>query len=164
MTIRLVVTAGLLLLAAACPPPANFLDGSIKESHDLSFDTVEVRFFPEQTMFEIAYFKELADDGSTGVDTVAKLVFTQPGSGVVVDEAITLDPAVDVMQRITAADDPFPGLREGEVTFSTAATVGETTAGDFSTTFTNGKTLNGAFEGELRSCSFDAEDVCGGGG
>lgn len=161
MTTRLVAIAGALLFATACPPPANFLDGSIKESHDLSFDTVEVRFFPDQERFEVAYFKQLADDGSTGVDTVAKLVFAQPEGGVVVDDAIALDPAGDIMERITAADDPFPGLREGEVTFTAAATIGETTAGEFSTTFTNGKTLNGAFEGKLLSCSFEAEDVCG---
>ena len=160
---RLVVAAGALLFAAACPPPPNFLDGSIKESHDLSFDKVEVRFFPEQATFEVAYFKELSDDGSTGVDTVAKLVFAQPEGGVVVDEPIRLDPAVDVMDRVTADQDVFPGLREGEVTFSAPAAVGETTAGEFSTTFTNGKTLNGGFEGELLSCSFDTEDVCGSG-
>ncbi|MBI1947086.1 MAG: hypothetical protein HYS27_15420 [Deltaproteobacteria bacterium] len=163
MNTRLIVTAALSLLASACPPPPNFLDGSIKESHDLSFDLVEVRFFPEQAMFEVAYFKELSEDGSTGVDTVAKLVFAQPEGGVVVDQAIPLDPARDVLERVTADQDVFPGLREGEVTFSAAATVGETTAGEFSTTFTNGKTLNGAFEGELLSCSFDSDDVCGGG-
>lgn len=153
-----------LAFATGCPPPPNFLDGSIKESHDLAFDSVEVRFFPEQGRFEIAYFKQLSEDGSTGVDTVAKLVFTQPEGGVVVDEAIPLDPSADIMERITAADDPFPGLREGEVTFTSAATVGETTAGSFASTFTNGKTLNGGFEGELLSCSFDAGDICGSGG
>lgn len=160
----LVAVATALVFATACPPPPNFLDGSVKESHDLTFDTVEVRFFPEQERFEIAYFKQLSEDGSTGVDTVAKLVFSQPEGGVVVARAIPLDPAADIMERITAADDPFPGLREGEVTFATAATVGETTSGEFSTTFTNGKTLNGGFEGELLSCSFDATDVCGEGG
>lgn len=165
MKLKLIATAGALLLATACPPPPNFLDGSIKESHDLSFDTVEVRFFPEQERFEIAYFKQLSDDGSTGVDTVAKLVFSQPEGGVVVDQAIPLDPAADVIERVTAADDGFPAdLREGEVTFSAAAKVGETTAGEFSSTFSNGKTLNGGFEGELLSCSFAAEDVCGAGG
>lgn len=164
MKLKLVVVAAALLLASACPPPPNFLDGSIKESHDLSFDSVEVRFFPEQERFEIAYFKQLSEDGSTGVDTVAKLVFSQPEGGVVVDTAIALDPAADVVDRVTAADDPFPGLREGEVTFSAAAKVGETTSGEFSTTFSNGKTLNGGFEGLLLSCSFDAADVCGAGG
>ncbi|MCC7071948.1 MAG: hypothetical protein IT383_11535 [Deltaproteobacteria bacterium] len=164
MTTKLVAIAGALLFATGCPPPANFLDGSVKESHDLAFDTVEVRFFPDQETFQVAYFKQLAEDGSTGVDTVAKLVFAQPEGGVVVEEVITLDPAVDVMQRITAADDPFPDLREGQVSFTAAATVGATTAGEFSTTFTNGKTLNGAFEGELLSCSFDSDDVCGGEG
>ncbi|MCC7108792.1 MAG: hypothetical protein IT382_05860 [Deltaproteobacteria bacterium] len=160
----LLALAAALALATGCPPPPNFLDGSIKESHDLAFDTVEVRFFPEQVRFEIAYFKQLSEDGSTGVDTVAKLVFTQPEGGVIVDEAIALDPAADIMERITAADDPFPALREGEVTFAAAATVGETTSGSFATTFNNGKTLNGGFEGELLSCSFDATDVCGSGG
>lgn len=164
MRTMLVVAVGALALATGCPPPPNFLDGSIKESHDLSFDSVEVRFYPEQATFEVAYFKQLAEDGSTGVDTVAKLVFAQPEGGVVVDSVIALDPATDIMERITADDDPFPALSEGEVTFSAAATVGETTSGEFSTTFTNGKTLNGGFEGELRSCSFDADDVCGAGG
>lgn len=164
MNKMIVAALGLVAFGTGCPPPPNFLDGSIKESHDLSFDTVEVRFFPEQGRFEIAYFKQLAEDGSTGVDTVAKLVFSQPEGGVVVDQAISLDPAADIMERITAADDPFPGLREGEVTFGSAANIGETTSGEFATTFTNGKTLNGGFEGELLSCSFDAADVCGGEG
>jgi hypothetical protein len=78
----------------------------------------------------------------------------------VVDTAISLiAPEAEArIERVTASNDPFPdGLTEGAITFFAAAEVGETVTGDFSSTFNNGKTLNGTFDATLTSCSFEDE-------
>lgn len=159
--IRLGTTAlsltALALALAACPPPPNFLDGSIKTSHDLTFDTVELRYRSDVLAYELAYFKDLDDAPGGDNDTVVKVVFNEPAGGVVVEEPIDLTTAEAdaIVQRVTAADDPFPPeLETASVTFLSAPVVGEITKGEFAVTFTNGRTLNGAFETELIEVGF----------
>jgi hypothetical protein len=151
--------AGLaLFVSTGCPPPPNFLDGSIKSSHDLTFDTVELRHRIDVLAYEILYFKDL--DGVPGGDdndTVVKIVFNEPAAGVVVETPVdlTTEEADAVVQRVTAADDPFPSdFTTGSVTFLSAPVVDEVTKGEFAVTFTNGRTLNGAFETPLIEVGF----------
>jgi hypothetical protein len=67
-----------------------------------------------------------------------------------------LAPEIDgVVERITAADDPFPSqLETATVTFSSTAVVGESAQGELAVTFANGTTLYGAFRTELTAASF----------
>ena len=146
-----------LAVSTGCPAPPNLLDGSIKTSHDLTFDTVELRYIPDQTVYQLSYFRSLDEEG-TGADTVAKITFNEPAGGVVVEQPIdiTAAEADGRVERVTAADDPFPAdLDTGTVTFLTAPVVGEVVDGEFAVTFANGKTLNGAFEVELTEVSFE---------
>jgi hypothetical protein len=143
-----VVVVGLGGVGCAQP---NSLSGSIDSSHDLTFDAVGLRLLTDQEVYELKYTK-LLDSGDT--DVVAKVVFDKPAS-------ITLGTAVDLaasngeVERITAANDPFPELESGSITFATgAAEAGEATTGEFASTFTNGRTLNGTFDVELEFASF----------
>jgi hypothetical protein len=145
---------GAALLCAACDKPPNYLEGSISESHDLSFDAVSLRYLPDQQVFQLAYFKAL----DAGADTVAKITFNEPAGGVVPNQPISLiAPEADaVVERVTAAGDTFPPtLREGQFLFFNDDVVNETVRGEFASTFDNGKTLNGGYEAVLKECSFD---------
>jgi hypothetical protein len=148
----------LLALTMACPPPPNFLDGSIKTSHDLDFDTVELRILTDQSVYQVTYFKNLDEEAGAagGQDTIAKITFNEPAGGAVVDQPIDLTSAEAEgrVERITARDDPFPpDLDRGTVTFLTTPVVDEVVKGDIAITFSNGKTLNGAFETPLIAIS-----------
>ncbi len=154
----LFAAASLFALAAGCGNPPNFLDGSIKESHDLTFDAVELRFLTDQSVFQLSYFNSLdTEDPSAGKDTVAKLTFNEPDGGAVVDKKIdlTADTAGARVERVTARNDPFPSaFTKGEVTFHTKPADKKTVDGDFAITFDNGKTLDGGFEAPLEDVSF----------
>lgn len=154
-----VLLVPLVLSLTGCPPPPNLLDGSIKSSHDLTFDRVELRYLSDQAVYQLSYFQSLSEEGGAdaGADTVVKVTFNEPAGGVVVDTPIDItDPAIEGrVERITAADDPFPSeLDTATVTFHSAATIGETVSGEFAVTFGNGRTLNGAFETELIEAAF----------
>lgn len=150
----------------ACPPPPNFLDGSIKTSHDLAFDTVEMRFLVDQSAYELTYYRALDETGTCGVaaeqqatqcDEVVEIVFTQAPEDIAVDTPIdiTTADAASQIERTTAANDPFPTeLDSATVTFFVAPVVGETVSGEFAITFANGRTLNGGFETTLVEASF----------
>ena len=145
-----------LALTTGCPPPPNFLDGSIKTSHDLAFDTVEMRFLVDQSAYELTYYKNL-DEAGTQTDEVVEIVFTQAPEDIVVDTPIdiTTAEAASQIERTTAANDPFPPeLDSATVTFFVAPVVGETVSGEFAVTFANGRTLNGGFETTLVEASF----------
>lgn len=145
--------------AVGCGNPPTFLDGSIKTSHDLAFDTVELRYLSDQTVFQISYFKNLDEEAGAegGQDTVAKITFTTALDAVKAETPIdiTTAEAEGRVERVTAADDPFPTkLESGLVTFLTAPVVDEVTKGELAITFDNGKTLNGGFETPLVEVSF----------
>ncbi len=150
----LVLTSSALL--TGCPPPPNFLDGSIKTSHDLTFDTVEMRFLSDQSVYELTYYKNLNEAGSQR-DEVVEIAFTQSPEDVVAETPIDINTAEarSLIERTTAASDPFPTeLETATFTFFVAPVVGETVNGEFAVTFANGRTLNGAYETELAEASF----------
>lgn len=140
------------LFVAGCPA-SNTLTGSISQSHDLSFDTVALKLLTGQLAYELKYLLPLEGGGE---DVVAKIVFNQPAGGVVVDQEIDLVAVAGRVERVTAANDPFPaGLTTAQATFSVGGNEGgESTAGKFAATFDNGKTLNGSFETVLEIVDF----------
>lgn len=156
---------GLLLLASAiaalgsgCPEQANFLDGSIKDSRDLTFDYVQLRYLSDQGSYDLQYLKELEAGGND--DIVAKIAFTEPEGGITLDDEINLlDDAIDgVVQRNTAGgtSDAFPDvLDKATILFTEGVKVGDKAVGEFAATFDNGKTLFGAFDVEVTEASFD---------
>lgn len=145
-------------LLTGCPPPPNFLDGSVKTSHDLSFDSDELRFLSDQKTFQLSYFKLLDPKKPSGdVDVVVKVTFNAPAGGVVVDKAIDLnDPAIKgKVERVTSKNDPFPDtMRKGQVIFHSKAAVGAQVTGEFEVTFDNGETLDGGFQVAETEASF----------
>ena len=145
-----------VLLAAACGGGPNVLDGSIAQSQDLSFDTVELRYLSDQSVYQRSDFKDLDEEG-TSTDTVAKVTFHEPAGGVIVDQLIDLltPQSEGRVERITAHNDPFPAdLATASVTFRSPPVVDEIVSGEFAVTFSNGKTLNGAFQTKLAQASF----------
>jgi hypothetical protein len=140
------------LVASGCAEP-NTLTGSIDQSHDLSFETVQLQLLTGQGAYELKYLKALEGGGD---DTVAKVVFDQPEGGVVVDEELDLVALNGRVERITAANDPFPAvLQKANATFAAGGNdADEATSGSFAATFDNGKTLNGTFETTLKVIDF----------
>jgi hypothetical protein len=138
--------------AVGCDEP-NTLTGSISQSHDLTFDDVSLRLFSEQGTYELKYTKALEGGGD---DVVAKVVFDQPEGGVTADDELDLLALHGTIERITAADDPFPdGLDKANAVFSAGGNDdGEDSVGEFSSTFANGKTLNGTFSTPLEVVDF----------
>ena len=135
-----------------CAEP-NSLSGSIDSSHDITFDAVGLRLFTDQQAYELKYTK-LLDSGDT--DVVAKVVFDVPAESVALGTAIDLLTVNGKVERVTAANDPFPDLETGSLTFTAGGSdEGSTTTGEFASTFTNGRTLNGTFEAELEFASFE---------
>lgn len=143
------------LLLVGCPPPATFLDGSIKTSHDLTFDTFEARFIPDQETYQLTWLRSVDPDtgASGGQDVVARVTFTAPNAKA--NEPIDLTKA-EVAGRVESSErNPFPpDLERGTVTFTREPVVGELVSGEVAATFTNGKTLDGAFEETLAEVSF----------
>lgn len=135
-----------------CAEP-NTLTGSIEQSHDLTFDSVSVRLLTDQQVYEIKYLLALEGGGD---DVVAKVVFNQPTDGIVLDEQLDLLDLAGKVERITAANDPFPGgLEKANATFTAGGTeADQQTTGEFATTFDNGKTLNGTFDAPLEVVAF----------
>ena len=146
------------LFLAGCPPPPNYLDGSVKISHDLTFDSEELRFLSDQKVYQLEYKKALdVNDPSAGADIVVKITFNEPAGGAVQDKAINLldDAIAGKVERVTAANDPFPtSMKQATVTFHSAATVNTQVTGEFAVTFDNGETLFGNFETKLEAVSF----------
>jgi hypothetical protein len=151
----------LMLLAAwpvvGCGEPDNSLDGSIKDSRDLSFDTVQIRFIKEQQSYDVQYLKALEAGGDD--DIVAKIAFTVPDGGIKAGKAVDLaaDGVNGVVQRNTAAgtSDTFPAdFEKASITFASEPKAGEPGDGEFACTFDNGKTLFGNFLAEIEEAGF----------
>jgi hypothetical protein len=142
-----------LTLGSGCGKEPNHLEGSVESSHALDFTDVSLTLLTRQARFELRYDKAL--EGGGGNDVVVKLVFDQPAGGVVLNTNIDLTQADAVLDRVTVANDKLPDLRQGLVRFSQgAATDGEQTIGEFSTTLENGTTLNGGFDTALSVVDF----------
>lgn len=137
---------------SGCAEP-NTLTGSIDQSHDLTFDSVELRLLTGQSVYELRYLLALEGGGD---DVVAKLVFDQPEGGIKVGEQLDLLTLGAKVERITAANDPFPAeLDKANATFTAGGKeADEQTTGEFSSTFNNGKTLNGTFDVALEVVEF----------
>jgi hypothetical protein len=147
------VFTSVLLAAMGCEEP-NSLKGSITDSHDLAFDTVRLRLFTDQQAYELRYEKALEGGAQ---DIVAKLVFDVPEGGIVLDKAIDLLPLGGQVERITAKNDPFPGVERADVTFTAGGVDdGDGTTGAWGATFDNGKTINGTFDVTLEHASFES--------
>lgn len=129
------------------------MTGSIDQSHDLTFETVQLQLLTGQGAYELKYLKALEGGGD---DTVAKVVFDQPEGGAVVDEELDLIALNGRVERITAANDPFPAtLTKANAVFAAGGNENdEATSGNFAATFDNGKTLNGSFDVELEVVDF----------
>ena len=146
------VFMSVLLAAMGCEEP-NSLTGSITDSHDLAFDTVRLRFFTDQQAYELRYEKALEGGAQ---DIVAKVVFDVPEGGIVLESAIDLLPLGGQVERITAKNDPFPGVERADVTFTAGGVDdGDATTGAWGATFDNGKTINGTFDVTLEHASFE---------
>ena len=144
--------ASVLLATMGCEEP-NSLTGSITDSHDLAFDTVRLRLFTDQEAYELRYEKALEGGAQ---DIVAKVVFDVPAGGIVIDSAIDLLPLEGRVERITAKNDPFPGVERADVTFTAGGVDdGDDTTGAWGATFDNGKTISGTFEVTLEHASFE---------
>ena len=62
-----------IALVIGCVEEPNLLDGSIKSSHSLEFDTVELRFLTDQTVYQLSYFKLLdPENESVTLGTLAR--------------------------------------------------------------------------------------------
>lgn len=132
---------------------ANSLTGSISESHSLIFDSVELRLFTDQQTYELRYL--LALEGGDDQDIVAKIVVDVPEGGMTLDDDIDIPANDGQVERITAKNDPFPGIEKALLTFTAGGIDdGDDSVGNFATTFVNGKTLNGTFEVPLAHESF----------
>ncbi len=151
---------GALLIAAltcaavgtGCEEP-NSLGGSITDSHDLSFDSVRLRLFTDQDAYELRYEK-LLDSGDR--DIVAKVIFDAPEGGITLDSAVDIIASDGNVERITAKNDPFPGVERGDFTFTGGGVDdGALSTGEWGATFDNGKTIEGTFEIELEHASFE---------
>jgi hypothetical protein len=139
-------------LGAGCAEP-NSLSGSITDSHDLSFDTVQLRLFTDQQAWELRYEKAL-DSGDQ--DIVAKVVLDVPEGGLVLDAPIDVLAEDGRIERITAKNDPFPSVEDADVTFTAGGVEdGAATTGTWGATFDNGKTISGTFEATLEHASFE---------
>ena len=139
-------------LGAGCAEP-NSLSGSITDSHDLSFDTVQLRLFTDQQAWELRYEKAL-DSGDQ--DIVAKVVFDVPEGGLVLDAPIDVLAEDGRIERITAKNDPFPSVEDADATFTAGGVEdGAATTGTWGATFDNGKTISGTFEATLEHASFE---------
>lgn len=150
---RFVVCAFIALcFGAGCAEP-NTLTGSISSSHDLTFDQVQLTLLSGQGAYELKYLLALEGGGD---DVVAKVVFDEPADGVSADAELDLLELNGKVERITAANDPFPaGLEKANATFTIASNKnGEQNVGSFASTFDNGKTLNGTFDVELEVVDF----------
>ncbi len=150
--IRFFMTASMVASSLGCSEP-NTLSGSISQSHDLSFDAVQLQLLSQQQAYELKYTKAL-DSGDD--DVVAKVVFDRPAAGVTAEEELDLLALGGIVERVTAANDTFPaGLERANVTFTSGGNdADEATTGSFASTFDNGKTLNGTFEVELAVVDF----------
>jgi hypothetical protein len=139
-------------LGAGCAEP-NTLTGSITDSHDLSFDTVQLRLFTDQQAYELRYEKALE---SGDQDIVAKVVFDVPEGGVVLDEQFDVLAEDGRVERITAKNDPFPSVEDADFIFTAGGVEdGAATTGSWGATFDNGKTISGTFEAALEHASFE---------
>jgi len=140
------------LFGLGCAEP-NTLSGSISQSHDLTFEEVQLRLLSGQAVYELQYLLPLEGGGN---DVIAKIVFNQPEGGIKLGDELDLKTLNVKVERITAGNDPFPaGLEKAVATFTEGGSDdGEATKGEFSSTFDNGKTLNGTFEGDLEVIDF----------
>ena len=137
---------------AGCVEP-NTLTGSITDSHDLTFDTVQLRLFTDQQAFELRYEKALE---SGDQDIVAKVVFDVPDGGLVLDAQIDVLAEAGRVERITAKNDPFPAVEDADITLTAGGVDdGAATTGTWGATFENGKTISGTFEATLEHASFE---------
>lgn len=135
-----------------CAEP-NSLTGSITDSHDLTFDTVQLRLFTDQQAFELRYEKAL-DSGDQ--DIVAKLVLDVPEGGVELDAQLDVLALNGRVERITAKNDPFPAVERADLTFTAGGVDdGDESVGTWGATFVNGKTISGTFETPLVHASFE---------
>jgi hypothetical protein len=141
------VASLVLLLAVGCGRPPNSLDGSVGATVDLTFDSVELRFFAEQERVQLDYLKELP--GGAIPDVVAKVVVGVPAGGFPAGEPHAMDPASDVVERVVAKGDQYADLERGEITFDEGGAAAGPAKGSFAATFVNGKTLNGTFDVEV---------------
>ena len=104
-------------------------------------------------MFELKYLRALEAGGD---DIVARVVVDQPAGGVTPDEPIDLVAGNGRVDRVTAANDPFPDVQAGSLTILAGGVDdGDDTRGEFASTFENGKTLNGTFVAPLAFASFE---------
>jgi hypothetical protein len=148
-----VLAVALAATGTGCAEP-NSLTGSIDQSHDLTFDQTVLTFLTGQAAYELKYL--LALEGGSGDDVVAKIVFDAPAGGISAGDELDLLSLNGKVERITAANDPFPAsLDKGVLTFTAAGSAeGDQNTGEFATTFDNGKTLNGTFDVELTVVDF----------
>lgn len=146
--LSLAVIVGLCSLG--CVEEPNRLEGSIADTFDLRFDSTRLIRY-ESLDIQLEYLRALEGGGE---DIVLKLVFATPEGGIPQGTAFDLDPTRDVAQHIVAAEDDFPALERGKVTFEAGGNEPGPATGELALTFTNGKTLNGAFDTELEDVEF----------
>lgn len=135
---------------AGCEQP-NSLEGTISESFDLSFDTVELRRFNGVTL-QLDYLRDV--EGADIDDVVCKVVFDTPEGGIPAGEAIDITQHNGIVERIATGGDDFPGLDTANITFETGGNEPGPASGRFVVTFDTGKTLNGNFDTDMEDVTF----------
>lgn len=145
-----VALAVALLTLTACPDPPNYLDGSIGEVFDLSFDQVRIRHYSATSEFQIEYLKTATDGGLT--QAIVKITLKTPEGGFPLNTEIKFAQVDGTIK--SPAHPEIPDLEDGNIDFSAGANkVGDQTTGKFAAIFTNRRTLRGNFDAKMEEAT-----------
>jgi len=125
---------------------ASSLDGSVGDSVALDFDRVRIR--SQGSTLLIEYLRDIAG----GSDKVCKMTVVTDDLGVAADTYLEDDTFLErvSLSRVVASADQFPGVSGGSLHFvDFGLDPAGAISGEFHALFDNGRTLTGAFSGEL---------------
>jgi hypothetical protein len=149
-SIRSIALVGLLVAAGAlsCDQEKdNFLDGSLTDSYDLSFDSVRIRLYPSELSIE--YVK----DSSQGEKVALRITLDSNEVPLAAGTLYDLTTQGSISQG-DGYGSPLPDLETGELTLDKYADAdGSKVKGDFEATFLTDigttLTLRGGFSAKL---------------
>jgi hypothetical protein len=134
--------------AASCDDEKdNYLDGSLTESYDLSFDSVRIRLYPSELSIE--YVK----NSSQGEKVALRITLDSNEVPLAADTLYDLSTQGSITQG-DGYGSPLPDLETGELTLDQySGTDGSKVKGDFEATFLTDNnttlTLRGGFSAKL---------------
>lgn len=128
------------------PGLGNNLSGSAASSADLNFDEVETRRFPDGQL-QVRYLRNREGND----EIVCQVTVTPPAGGIAYGQDVDLPSNSGTVSRVVSDGSDFPPLKAGKIRFDSGGqSDGQRTRGRFSATFENDKTLNGAFDANLK--------------